>query len=137
MAGRLPHRGAPRISRPLGVRPGCVMAKYIASVTIRNMRRVYSDGTTFIVAHIDSRGVEHTYGLPSPAVDRLYALTQGETLTKDEAADRLEPFADQLHLTYQYGWKLSFLVLEMLVVLVALGKATIAKRGNSYYFAVH
>jgi len=113
------------------------MAKYIASVTIKNMRRVYSDGTTFIVAHIDSRGVEHTYELPSPAVDRLYALTQGETLTKDEAADRLEPFAGQLHLTYQRGWKLCFLVLEMLVVLVALGKATIAKRGNSYYFAVH
>ena len=113
------------------------MGELVGSVTIRNKRLVYRERGSFVVAHIDSKGVQHRYSIPEPAIDRLYALTKGETISKDEAASRIQDFAEELLLTYQYGWKLDFLALEMLVVLVALGNATLAREGRKYHFSIH
>jgi hypothetical protein len=57
--------------------------KLIGSVRLTNTRHVYKDVETFIVAHVDARGVEHRYEAPASATKRLHELTRGETVTKD------------------------------------------------------
>ena len=108
----------------------------IDTVRIRNERNVYADGSSFVVAHIDSKGNEHHSRIPSAAVDKIYDLCTGQTITMEEAGARIEPFARKMGLPYHYGWRLNFYTLEILVVLVAIGKADLWKEGRGFKFQV-
>src|SRR5258705_13651051 len=103
------------------------MNTLLREVQLRNRRRILREDDSFIVVQIDSKGTEHSSTYPKAAIDKLYGLTRSETVTKEDAANRLRPFALQLGLPYHYGWRLNFLVLDLLAVLVATDLATTTK----------
>jgi hypothetical protein len=110
------------------------MSKLIGTTKLRNTRRIFKQPDGFKVVQIDGKGVEHPYRFTEYAIDTLYALCSGETVTSDEATFRIQPMAQELGLPYHYGWKLKFLTQEMLLVLEVLRQVNIHRDGNRYLY---
>ncbi len=108
----------------------------IAKVEVRNERHVYADGGNYVVAHIDSKGMEHRTSIPAAAVNHLHDLCRGQTVTMAEVGERVAAFAKQYRLPYHYGYKLDHYALEMLVIMVAEGRAEHWKEGRGFFFSV-
>ena len=112
------------------------MGTFLRDIQLRNRRTVIRAKDSFIVTQTDRRGTRYSQTYPKAAVDKLYSLTRGETVSKDEAADRLRRHAVELGLKYHYGWRLNFVALDILVVFVATGRASVTKEGNRFVFQV-
>lgn len=108
----------------------------IDEITLHNKHSVYRDGNNFRVVTQKKEGVEYTKILPSENVKRLLQLCQGKTITKDQATILFNSNCDNLDLPYSYGHKLKYYVQDMLLVLVAMGKATVNKKGRAYLYHV-
>jgi len=106
----------------------------IGTAKIRNLRRIYRVKGGYEVDHIDQRGITHVNAIPEEAVDRLHTLCLGETLGVEEAAFRLSPYAEELGLPFHYGYKLHFLVQEMLLVLEVQQRLKKRRQGNRYVY---
>lgn len=106
----------------------------IATIKLRNERRIYVDGNDYWVVHIDGKKNEHITRISEIIVQKFYSLCRSEQITATAAADRLELHAANMKLPCHYGWKLKFYALDVLVVLVALGKASCKKVGREFLF---
>lgn len=84
----------------------------------------------------DGKGAIHGNRIPAPAVEYLQAALEGRLVGVEEAASALELVAKQLNLSYTYGYKLNFYAQQVLLVLVALGKANVSKEGRGYQYRV-
>ena len=112
------------------------MDNYLGTCALRNVRHVYETRKGYKVVQVDSRGNEHASLIPAAAVERLFRVCKGETVTAEEAAYRMEPYARSLSLNYHYGWKLRMLVQDIFMVLVVTGRATVTKNGNLFLYRV-
>ncbi len=108
----------------------------LGEITLRNKHRIYGDGQGFRVVSCKEYGIEHVQVIPSQNIDRLMELSHGRTVTAPQAASLFGACCGDLDLPYTYGYKLQYYVQEMLLVLVATGKATMSKKGRRYVYHI-
>ncbi|OHB79962.1 MAG: hypothetical protein A2Z25_08340 [Planctomycetes bacterium RBG_16_55_9] len=108
----------------------------IKEITLRNKHYIYRDGDNFRAVSVKKQGVEYVNIIPSENIQILNQLCQDKTVTKDKATIFFGANCDNLDLPYTYGHKLKYYVQDMLLILVAIGKATINKKGRGYLYHV-
>ncbi|PSB13228.1 hypothetical protein C7B69_20585 [filamentous cyanobacterium Phorm 46] len=111
------------------------MIEFIGQVELRNSRRVYYQEDAYRVEQISSK---ETYccDIPDKAVEYLYNELKGRQVRPKDASTVLAPVAKNFNLPYNYGHKLDYYAQEVLVVLVALGKASLSKEGLCYFYTI-
>ncbi len=114
------------------------MIKFIGQVELRNHRRVYYQEDSYRVEQINPNReqVTYSYDIPDKAVEYLYNQLKGCKVTPEDASTILKPVAKSLNLPFNYGHKLDYYAQEALVVLVALGKASLSKEGRGYFYTI-
>lgn len=111
-------------------------ASPIATIQLRNEHRVYkrADGNYFVESE-DRHGAHHGQDVSSDVVDWLALNLAGAITNSERAADLLEWSAD-LDLPYTYGHKLRYFAQDVLLVLVATGRATMAQEGRGFTYRI-
>jgi hypothetical protein len=112
------------------------MRRLLDRFNLRNPHFVYETDSGFEVTQIDSHGVEYNYKVSQKAADLLCALCKGTWVTSKQAGQKIAPYAENLALPYHYEPKLSYYTQEILLVLVATGRATIRKAGRGFEYQV-
>jgi hypothetical protein len=114
------------------------LIKFIGQVELRNSRRVYYQEDSYRVEQINPNReqVTYSYDIPDKAVEYLYNKLKGCKVTPKDAATVLQPVAKNLNLPYNSGHKIDYYAQEGLVVLVALGKASLTKEGRAYFYTI-
>lgn len=114
------------------------MIKFIGQVELRNSRRVYYLEDFYRVEQVNPNReqVTYSYDIPDKAVEYLYNQLKGRKVTKKDASTVLKPVAKSLNLPYSYDHQLDYYAQEVLVVLVALGKASLSKEGRGYFYSI-
>jgi hypothetical protein len=120
------------------LKQGEPLIKFIGQVELRNHRRVYYQNDSYRVEQINPtrEQVTYSYDIPDKAVDYLYNQLNGCIVTPEEASTVLKPVAKNLNLPFTCGHKLDYYAQEVLVVLVALGKASLSKEGRRYFYTI-
>ena len=114
------------------------LIKFIGQVELRNSRLVYYLEDYYRVEQVNTRKEQKRYSddIPDQAVEYLYNQLKGRKVTPEDASTVLKPVAKNLNLPYTYGHKLDYYAQEALVVLVALGKASLTKEGRAYFYTI-
>jgi hypothetical protein len=114
------------------------LIKFIGQVELRNSRRVYYQEDSYRVEQINPNReqVTYSYDIPDKAVEYLYNKLKACKVTPKDAATVLQPVAKNLNLPYNSDHKLDYYAQEALVVLVALGKASLTKEGRAYFYTI-
>lgn len=114
------------------------MIKFIGQVELRNSRRIYYQGDSYLVEQVNPRREQTTYScdIPDKVVEYLYNELKGRQVRKEDASTVLHRVANQLNLPFTYGRQLDFYAQEVLVVLVALGQAILTKEGRAYFYTI-
>ena len=114
------------------------LIKFIGEVELRNHRRVYYLQDFYRVEQVNPnrKEVNHSYDIPDKAVEYLYNQLNGRRVTTKDASTVLKPVAKSLNLPYSYDHQLDYYAQEVLVVLVALGKASLSKEGRGYFYTI-
>ena len=112
------------------------MAQFLATIELRNRRDIYKEGDEFLILQTDKKGREYKRSIPSFVVDYLSAQLKGKRVIREDAQEILEPKAAEFNLPYHYGHQLGFYAQDVLLVLVALDKATFTKEGRRYMYTV-
>lgn len=114
------------------------MIKFIGQVELRNCHVVYYLEDYYRVEQVNPRKEQKTYSddIPDQAVEYLYNQLKGRKVTPEDASTVLKPVAKNLNLPYTHGHKLDYYAQEALVVLVALGKASLTKEGRAYFYTI-
>lgn len=111
------------------------MRQPIGEVELRNTYRVYRDGRRYIV-EADNGRQQFVYHVPRRTVDRFYAMINGQTVTVNDLLAREQLLRHRgLELeSYSGGYKLRYELQNLLVILVALGHATLEKHGREFVY---
>lgn len=112
--------------------------EFIGKVKLRNQHCIYRDAECFFVEQTMANGTkrpEVTF-IPSCNIDHLYEFFHGKKITPQIAANYISSLAQQWGWPYTYGYKLSFYIQEILVVLVATGRATVLPNGKGFEYQV-
>ena len=112
------------------------MAEFLKTLELRNRRKIYRDGSNFLIKHEDSKGQMHSRSIPSFVVDYLFIQLKGKRVIRDDAQEILEPKAAEFNLPYHYGHQLGYYAQDVLLMLVALDKATMTKEGRRYLYTI-
>ena len=114
------------------------LIKFIGEVELRNHRRVYYLQDFYRVEQVNPNReqVTYSYDIPDKAVEYLYNQLKGRKVRTKDASTVLEPVANELNLPYSDSHKLDYYAQEALVVLVALGKASLSKEGRGYFYTI-
>jgi len=105
-------------------------------VNLRNAYSVYQDGGVYSVVGENRRGQSYESKISHDAVTFLKSRLRGQRTNAEQAARILAPKAETFKLPYTYGDRLRYSAQHVLVVLVALGQATVAKEGRSYVYSI-
>lgn len=108
----------------------------VGRVDLRNAYRVYRDGGGYLVVGENRRGQSYESKISPDAVSFLAGKLRGQRVDAERAAKILAPVAEGFRLPYTYGDKLRYSAQHVLLVLVALGDATVHKEGRSYVYSV-
>jgi hypothetical protein len=109
----------------------------ILTIRLRNTHRVYRDGRGgYLVEQEDAHGVQHTQRVSQEATDWLGSHLAGSVTTRQEAAELLETVAQDLQLPFSYGYKLGYYAQDILLTLVAEGRATVDKVGRGFEYRI-
>ncbi|MEG4486808.1 hypothetical protein [Microcoleus sp. D2_18a_B4] len=105
-------------------------SELIGEVRLRNCHLVYREGSNYRVDVIKAQRptIVFTKNITCEVVEYLYNQLKGHQVNKDEAADVLKPVASKLNLPYSYGHQLAYYTQEVLVVLVAIGRASLSQQ---------
>ena len=112
------------------------MAEFIKTIEMRNRRDIYKEGDEFLILQTDKKGREYKSSIPSFVVDYLFAQLKGKRIIREDAQEILETKAAEFNLPYHYGHQLGYYAQDVLLVLVALDKATITREGRRYIYTV-
>lgn len=112
------------------------MSEFIGEVQLRNLHRVYREEENYRVDGIGTRQQIYSKQIKSDVAEYLCSKLIGHKVTSAEAADVLRSVVEQFNLPYNYGHNLSYYAQEVLVVLVALGKAGVKKEGRGYLYTI-
>ncbi len=112
------------------------MSELIGEVQLRNPRRVYREGANYRVEQIGTREQIYSKQVKDEVVEYLCKKLVGCQVTSEEAADVLKPVCNRFNLPYTYGEQLKYYAQEVLVVLVALGKAGVKKERRRYWYTI-
>lgn len=112
------------------------MGNLLREVELRNLYRIYDDGDSYAVVNEDRRGRRYEYEVSQEAVTYLQDRLRGQRVDAAGAARVLGPKAESLKLPCTYGDKLRYSAQHVLLVLVALGKATVVKESRSYIYSI-
>lgn len=111
------------------------MIKFIGQVELRNSRRVYYQEDSYRVEQINQKKT-YSCDIPDKAVEYLYNKLKGHKVTPKDASTVLDPVAKNFNLPYTDDWQLDYYAQEALVVLLALGKASLSKEGRRYFYTI-
>lgn len=109
--------------------------EFIGKVELRNSRRVYYQDNSYRVEQINPKKT-YSCDISDKAVEYLYNKLKGRKVTPKDASTVLAPVAKNLNFPYTDDWQLDFYAQEVLVVLVALGQAILAKEGRAYFYTI-
>jgi len=107
----------------------------IGRVRLRNTYCVECSANNFRVSSTSPKGAGYSQLVPEPVVTHFRKIACGQTVTVDEAMRALA--RSSLQLPYQYGYKLRFFAQNVLVVLVALGKACQTRVGHRFEYDIY
>ncbi|MEK0177946.1 MAG: hypothetical protein EAZ78_10165 [Oscillatoriales cyanobacterium] len=111
------------------------LIKFIGQVELRNSHRVYYQQDSYRVEQINPKKT-YSYDIPDKAVEYLYNKLKGRKVTPKDASTVFNPVAKNFNLPFTYGHQLDFYAQEVLVVLVALGQASLSKEGRAYFYII-
>ncbi|MEG3850076.1 hypothetical protein QT971_22590 [Microcoleus sp. herbarium19] len=111
------------------------LIKFIGQVELRNSHRVYYLEDSYRVEQINPKKT-YSYDIPDKAVEYLYNKLKGRKVTPKDSSTVLKPVAKNFNFPYTDDWQLDYYAQEALVVLVALGKASLSKEGRGYFYTI-
>ncbi len=103
---------------------------------MRNDYRVYRGRSGYLVVGDNRRGQSYESRITRDAAAYLKNKLGGQKTDAAQAARALALKAEDLKLPYTYGDKLRFSAQHVLLVLVALGEAKVAKEGRTYVYSI-
>lgn len=112
------------------------MSELIGEVQLRNPRRIFREGGNYRVEEIGTKEQIYSKQIKDEVVEYLCNKLLGCQVTSEEAANALKPVCNRFNLPYTYGKQLNYYAQEVLVVLVALGKAGVKKEGRRYWYTI-
>jgi hypothetical protein len=112
------------------------LSELIGEVQLRNLRRIFREGGNYRVEQIGTREQIYSKQIKNEVVEYLRNKLLNCQVTSEEAANALKPVCNRFNLPYTYGDQLNYYAQEVLVVLVALGKAGIKKKGRGYLYSI-
>ena len=84
----------------------------------------------------DRKDREYSNAIPTFVVDYLFTQMKGKRVIREDAQEILEPKAAEFNLPYHFGHQLGFYAQDVLLILVALDRATMTKEGRRCIYAV-
>lgn len=108
----------------------------IGQVNLRNTYLVYKDGSGYLVVGENRRGQSYESKISYEAVSYLKGRLRGQRVNAEQAAKVIAPKAESFKLSYTYGDKLRYSAQHVLLVLAALGDATVTKEGRTYVYSI-
>ena len=110
----------------------------VGEIRLRNLYSVYVSGPRYVVVQKDRHGDLHEQNIPKKVVDKVAGLLDGEQVSVAEAFEILEPMVDEgiIQLPFRYGHKLHFYIQNILLVLVATGRAERRKGGRAFLYYI-
>jgi hypothetical protein len=105
-------------------------------IHLRNPYEVYQRGDSYRVVGFSPSGQDHTHRVTGEAVQFLGDTLRRRSVTASQAAEVIKPKAARFGLTYTYGDKVRYSAQAVLLVLVALGRASVEKDGRSYVYHI-
>lgn len=113
------------------------MTKLMGTVTLRNPYRVgLNSNGDYKVTSKSSRGAGYSQEVAATVVDYVYKQCRGRTVTVADAKDLLEHAPKTLRGPFDYGYKLQFYAQDVLLVLVAIGRASYLKCGSRFEYTI-
>lgn len=103
---------------------------------LRNTYSVYKDGDVYSVVGENRRGQSYECRVRREAVSYVRDRMAGRRVTAEQAGQALSPVAERFELPYTYGDKLRYSGQYVLIAVVALGHATVAKEGRAYVYSI-
>ncbi len=103
-------------------------------IHLRNPYEVYQRGDSYRVVGYSSSGQDHRHRVTGEAVRYLGDRLRRRSVTASQAAELLRPMAARFGLSYTYGDQVRYSAQNVLLVLVALGRANVDKDGRSYVY---
>lgn len=113
--------------------------RFIGEVRLRNPRRVYfNERSRFYVVEEDSRGRIFQSRVLPDNVDVLHRALGGQVVSVDDVMSRIEKgYIHGLRLvTNADGYKRRYEVQDILIVLAALGQATVTRMGTQFHYEI-
>ena len=105
-------------------------------IHLRNPYEVYQRSDSYRVVGYSPSGQDHTNRVTGEAVRYLGDRLRRQSVTASQAADVLRPMAARFGLTYTYGDRVRYSAQAVLLVLVALRRASVDKDGRSYVYHI-
>ncbi|MCD6053570.1 MAG: hypothetical protein K0Q96_762 [Rubrobacteraceae bacterium] len=105
-------------------------------IHLRNPYEVYQRGDSYRVVGYSPSGQDHTHRVVGEAVRYLSDKLRRRSVTASEAAEIIRPMAARFGLTYTYGNQVKYSAQSVLLVLVALGRASVEKDGRSFVYHI-
>ena len=110
----------------------------VGEIMLKNLYSIYVSGSQFVVVQKDKHGDLHEQNIPKKTVDTVANLLDGEQVSVAGAFEILEPMVDEgiIQLPFRYGYKLKFYIQNVLLVLVATGRAKHRKEGRGFLYQI-
>lgn len=110
--------------------------KLIGQIDLRNPHRIYQQGDSYAVVGESPNGQRYERRVSGEATRYLADRLRSRWVTAGQAAEVLEPVAARFALAYTYGHQLTYSAQDVLLVLVALGLASVEKEGRSFVYHI-
>jgi hypothetical protein len=119
-------------------RVGDIMAELLLKLTLKDQYLIYRDGGNYRVDQIDRRDQTHSVTIAPKVAGYLYQALRGSSVNVVQARDVLQnaPASVELRLPYTRGTQLGFYAQKVLLVLVALEKASYLKVGRAFIYTI-
>ncbi len=114
------------------------MAELLRTVKLRNRYWVYQEAHGYRVDQVDRDGQTNSVSIPQSVVDYLYHALEGSRVDAGQAERVLAnvPEGDPLSLQSVGGCPLEFYAQDVLLVLVALKKATCMNVNHQFIYTI-
>jgi hypothetical protein len=110
--------------------------EFVGSLELRNPRNVFRDGDWYFVEATDRNGKAYTERIPLAAVARVSDALKGRTAVVEDAVGVVSECASELSLPYTHGYKLHYYAQDILLVLVATGRASLKRKGRRFHYRI-
>jgi len=117
---------------------GRLMSQFIGKVVLRNTREIFQENSKFKVKYKKKSGETYSTLIEKRLIDYVFKKFSGREFIVEDVENLLSKrdIQERFNIPFKFGYKLHFYAQEVLVILIALNKATLEKHGRRFYYQI-